>query len=83
MPLSTVINVGFQKMLHTFETQYVLPNRKTIIQHYMPEIHEQVKTNVTAAMKQGLVYFSLTTDALTSRANHSYITHSYIHELYK
>ena len=37
---------------------------KTIIQHYMPEIYEQVKSNVTEAMKRGLVYFSLTTDML-------------------
>ena len=82
--LSTVSNVGFQRMLHTFEPRYVLPDRKTITQHYMPEIYQQVKTNVTEAMKRGLVYFSLTTDAWTSKANHSYITHTvhYINELW-
>ena len=79
MPFSTVSNVGFQKILHTFEPRYVLPDRKTITQHYMPEIYEQVKSNVTEAMKRDLVYFSLTTDAWTSRANHSYITHTVHH----
>ena len=76
MPFSTVSNVGFQKMLHTFEPRYVLPDGKTITQHYMPEIHEQVKSSVTEAMKRGLVYFSLTTDTWMFRANHSYIMHT-------
>ena len=74
MPFSTVSNVGFQKMLHAFEPQYVLPDRKTITQHYMPEIYEQVKSNQSNEMS--LVHFSLTRDARTSRANHSYITHT-------
>ena len=39
MPFSTVTNVGFQKMLYTFEPRCVLPDRKTITQHYMPEIY--------------------------------------------
>ena len=84
MPFSTVNNIGFQKMLNTFEPRYVLPDRKAITHNYMPEMYAQVKTNVTTAMKRGLVYFSLTTDAWTSRANHSYITHTvhYIDELW-
>ena len=50
----------------------------------MPEIYDQVKSNVTKAMKRGLVYFFLTTDTWTSRVNHSYITHTvhYINELW-
>ena len=59
MPFSTVNNIGFQKMLNTFEPQYVLPDRKVITHNYMPEMYAQVKTNVTTAMKRGLVYFSL------------------------
>ena len=36
-------------------------------------------------MQQGLTYFSLTKDALTSRASHSYVTHTvhYIDEHWK
>ena len=84
MPFSTVNNVGFQKMLHTFEPLYVLPDRKAITQHYIPEIFEHMKANVIQAMKQGVVYFSLTTDAWTFRANHSYSMHTvhYIDELW-
>ena len=51
----------------------------------MPEIHEKVKSKMTEAMQRGLTYFSLTTDAWTSRANHSYVTHTvhYIDEHWK
>jgi len=41
IPLSTVNNVGFQKMLNTFEPYYVLPDRKAITHHYMPEMYKQ------------------------------------------
>ena len=57
MPFSTINNIGFQKMLNTFEPRYVLPDRKAITHNYMPEMYAQVKTNVTTAMKRGLVYF--------------------------
>ena len=85
MPFSTVSNVGFQRMLRTFEPRYVLLDRKTITNHYMPEIHEKVKRSMKKTMQQGLTYFSLTTDAWTSRANHSYVTHTvhYIDEHWK
>ena len=63
-------------MLRTFEPHYVLPDKKPINNHYMPEIHEKVKKRMTVAMQKGLTYFSLTTDAWTSRANHSYVTHT-------
>jgi len=76
MPLNTVKNVGFQKMLYTFEPHYVLPDRKAITHHYMPEMYRQVKIKITEAMKRGLLYFSLTTDAWTSRASNSYVTHT-------
>jgi len=66
MPLSTVNNVGFQKMLNTFEPRYVLPDRKAITHHYMPEMYSQVKTKVNEGMKRGVLYFSLTTDVWTS-----------------
>ena len=81
-PFSTVSNEGFKDMLKTFEPRYVLPDRKTITQHYMPEIYSQEKTKITQAIKNGLCFFSITTDGWTSRANHSYITHTvhYINE---
>ena len=51
----------------------------------MPEIYEQVKTKVNEAIKWGLLCFSLTTDAWTSKANHSCITHTvhYINEVWE
>jgi len=62
-----------------------LLDRKIITNHCMPEIHEKVKYKMTETMQRGLTYFSLTTDAWTSRANHSYVTHTvhYIDEHWK
>ena len=85
MPFSTVSNKGFQDMLHTFEPRYVLPDRKTITQHYMPDMYQREKMKITRAMEKDLIFFSITTDGWTSRANHSYITHTvhYIDESWK
>ena len=82
MPFSTVSNKGFKDMLHTFEPRYILPDRKTITQRYMPEMYQKEKAKITKAMEEGLLFFSITTDGWTSRANHSYITHTihYINE---
>ena len=84
LPFSTVNNVGFRKMLYTFEPRYVLPDRKAFSHHYIPEIYEKERLRIANAMKQGVKYFSVTTDGWTSRANHSYITHTihYVDELW-
>ena len=76
LPVSIVNNCGFRNMLHTFEPRFVLPDRKTFTQHYLPEMHECEKKRIANSMKCGLRYFSLTTDGLTSRTNHSYIAHT-------
>ena len=54
----------------------MLTDRKAITNHYIPEIHENVKSKVKNSMQQGLLYFLLTTNGWTSRANHSYVTHT-------
>jgi len=54
----------------------VLPDRKAITHHYMPEMYRQVKIKRAEAMKRGLLYFSLTTDAWTSQVSNSYVTHA-------
>ena len=84
LPISIVNNVGFRAMLRTFEPRYVVPDRKTFSQNYIPEIYQSEKARIAAAMTRGLKNFSLTTDGWTSRANHSYITHTmhYIDELW-
>ena len=48
-------------MLHSFEPRYVLPDRKTITQHYMPEMYKREK-KIMDAMEKGVQYFALTTD---------------------
>jgi len=83
LPISIINTVGFRAMLHTFKPGYMVPDRKTFSQNYIPEIYLSEKARIAAAMALGLKNFSLTTDEWTSHANHSYITHTvhYIDEL--
>ena len=76
LPVSITSNADFLNMLHTFEPRFVLPDRKTFTQHYLPELYESGRARVATAMKYGLKYFSLTIDGWTSCANHSYIAHT-------
>ena len=76
MPFSTVNNEGFRNMLHTFEPRYVLPDRKAITNHYIPEMYECEKRKIMNAMEHGLEYCALTTDGWTSHATQSYVTHT-------
>ena len=84
LPVSIVNNVGFRTMLHTFEPRYIVPDRKTFSQNYIPEMYQCEKTRIVGTMKHGLKNFSLTTDGWTSRANHSYISRivHYIDEMW-
>ena len=76
LPVSITSNAGFLNMLHTFEPRFVLPDRRTFTQHYLPELYESERARIATAMKCGLKYFSLAADGWTSRANHSYIAHT-------
>ena len=76
LPISITSNCSFQNMLHMFKPKFVLPDRKTLVQHYLPELYKSERTRIANAMKYGLKYFSLTTDGWTSCANHSYIAHT-------
>ena len=62
-------------MLHGFEPRYVPPDRKTITQHYI-RMYEHERTKIMNAMAQGVEYYTLTTDAWTSCATESYVTHT-------
>ena len=66
MPFSTVNNEGLRHMLHTFEQRYALPDRKTITQHYMPEMYEREKEKIKDAMGKGMQFFAVTTNGWTS-----------------
>ena len=56
-------------MLHTFEPRYVLPDRKAITNHYIPEMYECEKRKIMNAMEHGLEYCALTTDGWTPGEN--------------
>ena len=76
LPVSITSKACFLNTLHTFEPRFVLPDRKTLTQHYLPELYESERARIATALKCSLKYFLLTTDGWTSRANHSYITHT-------
>jgi len=77
MPLNAVSNVGFQRcstpLNHDTCCQTEKQSHTTTCQKCT---YRQVKIKITEAMKRGLLYFSLTTGAWTSRASSSYVTHT-------
>ena len=72
-PLDTVNDKGFRHLLSSFEPRYTPPDRKTITNHYLPELYLHVKEKIEKQMEHAL-YFAVTTDGWTSRANHSYLS---------
>lgn len=76
MPFSAVNNKGFRNMLHTFEPRYVLPDRKSVTHHYIPEMYECDKRKIMNTMEQDLEYCALTTDAWLSCSTQNYVTHT-------
>ena len=73
LPLDTINDPGFRHMLHTFEPSYTPPDRSTLSRHYVPELYEREKARVSTLMAKHMDHFAVTTDAWSSRANHSYI----------
>ena len=46
MPFDTVNDSGFQHLIKTFESHYILPDRKTIFTHYMQDLDQREKRRV-------------------------------------
>ena len=74
LPLDSVNDPGFRFMLKTFEPRYNPPDRKALSTHYMVELYQREKSKVADQISRGMSHFAITTDAWTSRANHSYIS---------
>ena len=72
-PLDTVNDKGFSHLLISFEPRYTPPDRKTITNHYLSELYLHEKEKIEKQMEHAL-YFAVTTDGWTSRANHSYLS---------
>ena len=73
VPIDTVNDPGFRKMLKMFEPRYALPDWTTFSRHYLPSLHHKQKAIVSGKTASGLKYFAITTDCWTSRA-HMYIS---------
>ena len=61
-------------MLQAFEPRYIPPDRKALSTHYMVELYQREKSKITGQISKGMSHFAITTDAWSSRANHSYIS---------
>jgi hypothetical protein len=72
-PLDTVNDKGFRHLFSSFEPRYTPPDRKTITNYYLPELYLREKEKIEEQMEHAL-YFAVTTDGWTSRANHSYLS---------
>lgn len=72
-PFSVVSNQGFRDLVHTLDPKYVIPSRTYFSDTVIPDMYEQVKTEVLASLSKA-TQVSLTTDGWTSRATESYIT---------
>lgn len=65
VPFRTVEKPAFKAMLHTFDKQYVLPDRKYFSQTAIPEKYLSVKDGIIQDLKY-VDYFSVTTDMWSS-----------------
>lgn len=74
VPIDTVNDAGFRRMLNVFEPRYVLPDRTTFSRHYLPDLYQKERAKVTEQIALGLKYFAITTDCWSSRANHSFMS---------
>ena len=71
-PFSVVSNQGFCDLVHTLDPKYVIPSRTYFSDTVIPDMYEQVKTEVLASLSKA-TQVSLTTDGWTSRAT-EYLT---------
>ena len=74
VPIDTVNDPGFRKMLKMFEPRYALPDWITFSRHYLPSLYHKQSAIVSEKMASGLKYFAVTTDCWTSRAQHSFMS---------
>ena len=72
-PFSVVSNDGFRDLVQTLDPKYVLPSRTYFSQTIIPDMYENVKSQVQASLSKALLV-AITTDGWTSRATESYVT---------
>ena len=71
-PIDTVNNKEFRHLINLLEPKYTPPDRKTIMNNYLPELYMREKQRIERQMERA-THFAITTDGWTSRANDSYV----------
>ena len=71
-PVSVVEDEGFQLLVHTLDSRYELPSRRTIMQMLPEKYSEKCEAVKEELSRQAHV--ALTSDLWTSRATESYLT---------
>ena len=64
-PFSVVSNDGFRDLVQTLDPKYVLPSRTYFSQTIIPDMYENVKSQVQASLSKALLV-AITTDGWTS-----------------
>lgn len=72
-PYSVVENEGFRNLLYNLEPRYVIPSRKTITEKTVPNLYNEVVSEVKLSLR-GAKRVALTCDGWTSRATEGYVT---------
>lgn len=73
MPLSTVENVGFRKMMSVIDPRYELPGRKYFSRTAIPALYGEVRDRVEEQLKS-VSYFATTADLWSSRTSEPYLS---------
>ncbi|XP_065843450.1 uncharacterized protein [Oscarella lobularis] len=72
-PASVVEDTGFRHLVHTLDSRYQLPSRRSLMRSQLPDVYEKIKANLKERISK-VQFCSITTDLWTSRTTESYIT---------
>ncbi|XP_060806471.1 E3 SUMO-protein ligase ZBED1-like [Amyelois transitella] len=72
-PLQIVENKGFINFVRTLHADYILPDRKTLSERYLPQQYQLARSSLADKLED-VKNLALTTDMWTSDSNKSYLT---------
>lgn len=73
MPVSTVENVGFKRLLKVLDPRYQLPGRKHFSRTALPQLYTECREIIEKEL-QSVSYFATTSDLWSSRTSEPYMS---------
>ncbi|XP_059371308.1 E3 SUMO-protein ligase ZBED1-like [Carassius carassius] len=73
VPVATVEQVGFQKLLKTMDPRYELPSRNYFAQEALPQMYTEIKQSLADRLAN-VTHFALTSDMWSSRTCEPYMS---------